>query len=1095
MSFRCTYPADMPLVTTSDGSDGPAGSAAALRVRVDRGPERVLTAAPLMGFTGTHALRFDGAASAVAPRDQTVRVVLHEIDEPIGVDTQLSYVVFPVMDDLAWAAGWVSLDVVFDDGSRASELGVLDQLGYLLNASAQGTSKAHYHDQWNYRQASLAPAAGRRAVAIELCWAPRDDAAGGAVDVVGYLDDVRIFDDPDRDTPRRPSDWVVTTRGTNATRWFSRGNNIPATAWPNGFAFHIPITDARSTRWLYDYAAGNDDENRPRLQGLAVSHQPSPWMGDRLTFQVSPQLGGEPTADAVARSLPFDHENESARPHHYAVRTDSGIGLEIAPADHAAVYRFTFPAGSLEPRRVVFDNVSNDGGLTVGDDGVVTAYSDVSAGPRSDGAGRMFVHGTVSAPVVRSGRLTDGGGPDVAAYLEFAPDVDTVEFRFATSFIGLDQARRNYDLEVGAAAGTPAFAEIAERAAQAWDARLGVLEIDGANVDAEARTTVYSHLYRLNLYPNSAHENAGTDVDPRWRHASPVREQVTEHTAEATGNAVVDGKLYVNNGFWDTYRTAWPLYVLLYPTFAGELVDGFVQHYREAGWIPRWSSPGYADCMVGTSSDVAFADALAKGVDTFDVAAAYESALRNACVATDDTRVGRKSADSAVFLGYTPVEEPEGFSWSMDGYINDFGISVMAGLLARTAEGLEKERLLTEQQYFAERAKGYARLFDPSIGVFQGRHDDGSWRCPADEFDPGDWGADYTETNAWNMAFTVPHDGAGLAGLYGGRQALGAKLDEFFGTPETGRKNGTYPATMHEIVEARDVRMGMFGHSNQPAHHIPFAYLHTGRPDRTQEIVREVMRRFHAGSQIGQGYGGDEDNGEMSAWQVFAALGLYPAAVGSDVYVLGSPLYGSVTVQREDGTSWAVTADGQSHDAVYVQQVSRDGQPHERTWLTAAELASTTALDFTMGPQPGGWGRADDALPPSLSADVAVPDPLTDVLTSASTELSALVDDRSAVGVELPSDGAVFSIDSRSAVELYTLTSPPSGPAPSAWRLEVSSDGATWQVVDERADETFAWPRLTRPFRIASPRPASSYRLVVTAGGSALAEVELLAHR
>jgi hypothetical protein len=300
---------------------------------------------------------------------------------------------------------------------------------------------------------------------------------------------------------------------------------------------------------------------------------------------------------------------------------------------------------------------------------------------------------------------------------------------------------------------------------------------------------------------------------------------------------------------------------------------------------------------------------------------------------------------------------------------------------------------------------------------------------------------------------------------------------------------------MHEIVEARDVRMGMFGHSNQPAHHIPFAYLHTGRPDRTQEIVREVMRRFHAGSQIGQGYGGDEDNGEMSAWQVFAALGLYPAAVGSDVYVLGSPLYGSVTVQREDGTSWAVTADGQSHDAVYVQQVSRDGQPHERTWLTAAELASTTALEFTMGTQPGVWGRADDALPPSLSADVAVPDPLTDVLTSASTELTALVDDRSAVGVELPAAGAVFSIDSRSAVELYTLTSPPSGRAPSAWRLEASSDGATWQVVDERADETFAWPRFTRPFRIASPRPASSYRLVVTAGGSALAEVELLAHR
>ena len=637
-----------------------------------------------------------------------------------------------------------------------------------------------------------------------------------------------------------------------------------------------------------------------------------------------------------------------------------------------------------------------------------------------------------------------------------------------------------------------------------------MLEIDGANVDAEARTTVYSHLYRLNLYPNSGHENAGTLTDPIWQHSSPVRDQVAEHTAEHTGNAVVDGKIYVNNGFWDTYRTAWPLYVLLYPRFAAELVDGFVQHYREAGWIARWSSPGYADCMVGTSSDVAFADALAKGVDGFDVASAYASALRNACVATDDTRVGRKSADSAVFLGYTPIEEPEGFSWSIDGYINDFGISVMAGLLADRLEGADDagaadgggaggadaalERLRTEQEYFAERAKGYARLFDPSIGIFQGRHADGSWRCPAEAFDPADWGSDYTETNAWNMAFTVPHDGAGLAGLYGGRAGLGDKLDEFFGTPETGRHNGTYPATMHEIVEARDVRMGMFGHSNQPAHHIPFAYLHAGRPDRTQEIVREVMRRFHAGSQIGQGYGGDEDNGEMSAWQVFAALGVYPAAVGSDVYVLGSPLYGAVTVHREDGSALVVTAADQSHDAVYVQQVSRDGSAHERTWLTAAELAGTTSLDFVMGTEPGAWGRGDDAVPPSLSDEVGVPDPLTDVLTPSSTELAALVDDRSAVGVDLPATGVVFTIGTPALVEMYTLTSAPSGGAPSAWRLEASTDGATWHVVDEREGESFAWARFTRPFRIAAPAAASHYRLVVTAGGSALAEVELLAH-
>jgi len=1086
LSFRCTYPADLHLDLSSTADAG-------LSVRIDRGPEKVLTATARMGFVGTHALRYDVDAGSMEPTGTSeVRVQLHDIDEPVTADTQLSYVVFPVMDELAWAAGWVALDVVFDDGSRASDLGVLDQLGYPLTAVGQGRSKALYHDQWNYRRSDLgAVAAGRRAVAIELVWSVRDAAEGPPIDVTGYLDDVRLFDDADIEAPRRPSNWVITTRGTNASRWFSRGNNLPATAVPNGFAFYTPITDARSTRWLYDYAAGNDDENRPRLQGLAVSHEPSPWMGDRLTFQVMPQAGGQATADAVARSLPFDHEAEIARPHHYAVHTDAGIVAEIAPADHAAIFRFTFTADAVTgPRRVIFDNVTNDGGLTVGDDGVVTGFSDVLAGPRSEGAGRMFVYGTLDAPVLRAGSLADGGGADVAGFAEFADDTATASFHFATSFIGLDQAKANLSLELDGLD----FDDVVALAQLAWDERLSVIAIDGELADAEARTTVYSNLYRLNLYPNSGHENVGTADEPIWRHASPVIDQVREHTPTATGNALVDGKIYVNNGFWDTYRTAWPLYVLLYPTFAGELVDGFVQHYREAGWIPRWSSPGFADCMVGTSSDVAFADALAKGVTNFDIAAAYESALRNACVATTDTRVGRKSAERAVFLGYTPVEEPEGFSWSIDGYINDFGIATMAGILADAADGADRDQLSTEQTYFAERAKGYARLFDTGIGFFQGRHEDGSWRCAPADFDPAAWGSDYTETNAWNMAFTVPHDGAGLAGIYGGRDGLAAKLDEFFSTPETGLRNGTYPATMHEILEARAVRMGMFGHSNQPAHHIPFAYLHALKPHRTQEIVREVMRRFHSGSQIGQGYGGDEDNGEMSAWQLFAALGIYPASVGSDVYVLGSPLYETVTVRREDGSRLVVTAAGQSHEAVYVDGVSRDGVPNERTWLTAVELAATADLRFRMSTAPTPWGTGEAAAPPSLSDTVAVPDLLTDVAGPTSTTLTGLVDDSSATAVDLPPDGVTFELTEPATVELYTLTSAPDGDAPEAWRLESSDDGSAWATIDERTDEFFAWPRFTRPFGIATPAAARYYRLVPLGGGSTLAQIELLAH-
>ena len=640
-----------------------------------------------------------------------------------------------------------------------------------------------------------------------------------------------------------------------------------------------------------------------------------------------------------------------------------------------------------------------------------------------------------------------------------------------------------------------------DAAAAAWDERLAALEVDGELVDDEARTTVASHLYRLNLYPNSGHENVGTADEPRWVHASPLL-PAGEHTDTRTGSVVVDGKFYVNNGFWDTYRTAWPLYSLLYPRLAAELVEGFLQHYREAGWIPRWSSPGFADCMVGTSSDVAFADALVKDVDV-DAETAYLAAVRNATVATDDTRVGRKSLDRAIFLGWTPVEEPEGMSWSIDGYINDFGIASMAQWLLdhdRLPDGYDRARLTDELRWFTARATDYARLFRPDRRMFHGRRADGSWRV-GDGFDPDEWGDDYTETNAWNMAVSVPHDGAGLAGLHGSRDQLGAMLETIFSRPETGRHEGSYPRSMHEITEARDVRMGMFGHSNQPAHHLPFQWLHAGRPDRMQMAVREIMRRFHQGSEIGQGYGGDEDNGEMSAWHLFAALGVYPAAVGSPVYALSSPLYGRVRVRRDDGVGWEVSAPGNTHDAVYVAGVDVDGAAWTRPWIGHRELVEAGILRFRLADTPQPWGstEAPPSLTPETDGKVTPPRLLRDVASTATLvgpdglDHGSLTDDCSATAVDLP-PGTMITIDTGDAVdvELITLTSAPDGVAPSAWTLEAETD-AGWTAVAESNATTFTWPRQTRAFGVTDGTVhASRFRFTAVDGGR-LAQLELLA--
>ena len=404
---------------------------------------------------------------------------------------------------------------------------------------------------------------------------------------------------------------------------------------------------------------------------------------------------------------------------------------------------------------------------------------------------------------------------------------------------------------------------------------------------------------------------------------------------------MVDGKVYVNNGFWDTYRTTWSAYSLLTPKMAGELVDGFVQQYRDGGWIARWSSPGYANLMTGTSSDAAFADAFVKGVPGLKARDTYDAAVKNATVAPPgdpwNPSIGRKGQIVAPFLGYTPSRVSEGVSWALEGDINDFGIANMAQkLAAETSSPAQKRRLQEEREYFLSRSQNYVNMFDPAIRFFQGRDASGRWKSSPPDYDPLVWGHehDYTETDGWNFAFHTPHDGQGLANLYGGRDALAHKLDTFFSTPETANFPGSYGGTIHEMIEARDVRMGQWGFSNQVSHHIPYMYDYAGQPAKAQEKVREVLRRLYLGSEIGQGYGGDEDNGETSAWYLFSALGFYPLQVGSENYVIGSPLFKKATVHLENGRDLVVKAPDNSARNVYVQGLKLNGAAYDRSYIS-----------------------------------------------------------------------------------------------------------------------------------------------------------------
>ncbi|HWD03466.1 MAG TPA: GH92 family glycosyl hydrolase [Amycolatopsis sp.] len=1066
-----------------------------MRAYVDSGPTSGYTSKNRVGFTGKKALHYGGTQTAAGHGYSSDKVF--DVNLPVVPTTELSYKIQPQFtgNDLKYPSTNVAIDLAFTDGTYLSGLGATDQYGFPLSPQGQGASKVLYANQWNLVRSAIGTvAAGKTIDRILVSY----DNPNGPGAFAGWVDDVKISATPTPPASLRPSDNVLTTRGTMANGTFSRGNNFPATAVPHGFNFWTPVTDAGSDSWLYNYSTQNNADNRPQLQAFAVSHEPSPWMGDRQSFQVMPSAAaGVPDANRDARALPFSHDNEVARAHYYGVTFDNGIKTEIAPTDHAAVMRFSFPGDNSS---LIFDNVNNSGGLTLDPaSGTLTGYSDAKSG-LSAGAGRMFVYATFDKPVTAGAKLTGQGRDNVTGYLRFAAGADkTVTMRIATSLISVDQAKKNLEQEIAPAA---TFDSVRDAAQRAWDKQLGVVEVQGASKDQ--LETLYSNLYRLFLYPNEAFENTGTPQAPADKYASPVAAKTGVDTPTRTGSKVVDGQIYVNNGFWDTYRTTWPAYSLLTPDMAGKMVDGFVQQYRDSGWIARWSSPGYADLMTGTSSDVAFADAYLKGVTNFDVHSAYDAALKDATVTPPNSAVGRKGLDQSIFLGYTPNSTGEGFSWAIEGYLNDFGIANLSKKLYDQAPANDprKAEYLENYQYFTSRAQQYVNLFDPSVGFFQGKDASGKFTKTAAQYDPRVWGGDYTETDGWNMAFTVPQDGQGLANLYGGKDKLAAKLDQFFADQETATFPGTYGGAIHEMREARDVRMGQYGHSNQPSHHLLYMYDYAGQPAKTQAKVREALSRLYTGSELGQGYAGDEDNGEMSAWYVFGALGFYPLQMGSPNYAIGSPLFTKATLHLPGGDV-VINAPKNSAKNVYVQGLKINGKPWTSTSLPQDVLAHGATLDFDMGPNPSAWGTGPNDAPKSITTGDAVPTPLHDetgtgkgtVSTSDGSDVSALFDNTSRTEAKVT--GAVtYRLNSTDeAVTHYTLTSPKGAGDPKSWRLEGSYDGKTWTVADQRTGQTFPWRQQTRAFAVADPAHYAYYRLTVTdssGGQPSLAEFELL---
>lgn len=955
-------------------------------------------------------------------------------------------------------------------------------------------------DNWNLLRLDLTPLAGRRIVCVLLTNEPRQNGAAwlqvfGPADAPVEADDV--------------VERVDTRRGTHSAFLYSRGNTLPLTCVPHGFNFLTPATNARDPSWLYGWH--RDGGPTPRLQGLAFTHEPSPWIGDRSAFQVMPWVGG--ACDPAGRSLAFDHDRETARPHRYAVDLDGGVRAEMTATSRAAVFRFTFAQAG--PRGVVLDQQIEAGSVTVSRTPDGRACFEAAVPPQPGWSTRLerpfppaYVYGEFSVPgrprVVRERRspfattviagrrlvnswvgrhLTMRLRRPQAVLVEV--DDDVVELRVAMSFISCEQARRSLANEVA----DDDYDQVETRAHDAWANLLGRLEIDGGTLDQ--RQSAWSNLARLYCWPNEHHENLGSAETPSWAYASPYR-PAQEHGRSHTGCQIVPGPLYVNNGYWDTVRTAWPAYHLLTPERAPDLLDGILQQARDGGWMGRWVAPGYVDCMVGTNSDQIFADAIERGI-ALDELTAYDTALRNATTPSDSPLTGRKSIGRARFVGHVDTDEPEGLSWSMENAQCDAAIARWSASLVERAERGEIDTSRLDEYrsnavWFANRALSHSVLFDHRIGFYQGRTPDGSWRvAEAADFDPAVWGYDYTETSAWGQAFHAQHDGATLARLLGGEHRLSAKLDELLRTPAITRPSmyGSYDYNTQEMNEAQAAGLGQLAISNQPAHHIPFMYLFAGRPDRTQWLTRELLDSQFVGSEIGQGYPGDEDNGEMSAWWLFAASGLYPLFPGGPEMVVTAPLFSRLAWTRADGTRLEVNATGVEHR--YIQSMRLNGQPWDAVSIPSRLLQGDVRIDVQLGPEPSDWGR--QSRPWSASTASGQVRHWTPDHTSSATidGPASLVDDRGETVTELAvGESVTLSWPEPVHTGCLTLTSADAGQL--ALLVEVRADGA-WRDAGVRPRAS-RWPHQTQAYSLASTFDAIRF----TATGKAqLTQIEVYA--
>lgn len=704
--------------------------------------------------------------------------------------------------------------------------------------------------------------------------------------------------------------------GTGAINGGLSGNNYPGATSPFGMIQLSPDTN-EAPDWG---DASGYDYNKRTIYGFSHTRLSGTGASDLIDILIMPTSSGRTSSS-------FTHEEEKASPGYYQVMLkDEDINAELTTTQRTGIHRYQYPAGKEAEILLDLDHSANKGSwgrriinsqIRILNDHAVEGYRIITGWAKLR---EIYFYMEFSSPILSS-TLRDGGrvhdntavinGTNLHGCFRFGKlDGKPLDCKVALSSVSMENARLNMQQE----APHWNFDRYVAAADANWEQELGKIEVKGAALQKEI---FYTALYHTMIQPNTM-----SDVNGEYMAA--------DYTTRKIGNNETH---YTTFSLWDTFRGAHPLYTLLEPERVTDFVKSMIRQYEYYGYLPIWQLWGQDNyCMIGNHSIPVITDAILKGIPGIDVEKAYEAVYNSSVTSHPNSpfEVWEK-------YGYMPENiQTQSVSITLEQAFDDWCVAQLAAKLNKD----------TDYQRFYKRSEFYRNLFNPATRFFQSKNDKGEWIEP---FDPYKYGANggypFTEGNAWQYFWYVPHNVNGLIELTGGAKAFEQKLDTFF-------------TTHHQSGELNDNASGFVGqyaHGNEPSHHVAYLYNYAGQPWKTQKYISHIMNNLY--NNTSSGYAGNDDCGEMSAWYVFSAMGFYPVNPADGQYIIGTPAFDECTLKLADNKEFRIQTIRKSPEDIYIQSVTLNGKKYKDFFITHQDITNGGTMVFKMGKKPSNWGK------------------------------------------------------------------------------------------------------------------------------------------